>query len=69
MTVDGFSVTDVQPAYAALGVIIGNGANDAIVQNNIFDDITTADTGVNGTAQAVYFGDAVSGGRPLQQSA
>ncbi len=52
--VDGFSVTDVVPSFAAFGIVAKSGGASATITNNIIDTVTSADTGVNGTAQGVY---------------
>lgn len=53
--IDGFTIqNDVNTLGAAFGVSINGLGNGAGIVNNIFDSIRTADTGGNGTAQAVY---------------
>jgi hypothetical protein len=54
VTVDGFSVTNSLPLFSATGIGVKTAGNDAVITNNIIDTINTADTGGNGTAQAVY---------------
>jgi len=54
VTIDGFTIKDAVSSFAAVGVAVRAGGNDAAILNNIFDGITTPDTGGNGTAQAVY---------------
>ena len=53
--IDGFSIQNNQnTAGAAYGVSVNGTGNGAGIVNNIFDLISTPDTGGNGTAQAVY---------------
>ncbi len=54
VTIDGFSVTDVQTAFAVFGIDVRVTADDIVIKNNIIDTVTTADTGANGTAQGIY---------------
>src|SRR6476661_866437 len=54
VTIDGFTIKDAVSSFAAVGVAVRAGGNDAAILNNIFDGITTPDAGGNGTAQAVY---------------
>jgi hypothetical protein len=55
VTVDGFTLkNNTNTVGAAHGVMVRGLGNDAAILNNIFDDIRTADTTGNGTAQAVY---------------
>jgi hypothetical protein len=54
VTIDGFTITDSVTTGAAYGVTVSGSGSDAAILNNIFDGITTHDTGGNGTAQAVY---------------
>ena len=55
VTVDGFTLkNNTNTTGAAHGIMVTGLGSDATILNNIFDDIRTADTGGNGTAQAVY---------------
>ena len=54
VTIDGFTIKNAITTGAAVGVDVKNTASDAAIMNNIFDGIMTADTGGNGTGQAVY---------------
>jgi hypothetical protein len=54
VTIDGFTIKDSVTSGAAIGIAVRAGGDDAAIMNNIFDTITTTDTGGNGTAQAVY---------------
>jgi hypothetical protein len=55
VTIDGFSATNPTVAtFAVFGIDVQSGGTNAIIQNNFFDNIATADTGPNGTAQGVY---------------
>src|SRR5882724_171300 len=54
VTIDGFTIKNSVTGGAAIGVAVRAGGDDAALMNNIFDNITTTDTGGNGTAQAVY---------------
>jgi hypothetical protein len=54
VTIDGFSVTNSPTLFASLGIVVKQTGNAALITNNIFDTVTTADLSVNGTAQAVY---------------
>jgi hypothetical protein len=61
VTIDGFSLTNVKlivgivsAVGSASGIDVKNTVNGAEITNNIFDGISTVDTGGNGTAQAVY---------------
>jgi hypothetical protein len=54
VTIDGFTVKHTVTAGAAMGVTVGGAGNGAAIVNNIFDTITTPDTGGQGTAQAIY---------------
>jgi hypothetical protein len=54
VTVNGFTIKNSVTLGAAHGVAVRGGGNSASILNNIFDTITTPDTGGNGTAQAVY---------------
>lgn len=53
--IDGFSIQNNSNTLgAAQGVSVSGAGNGAGIVNNIFDLISTPDTGGNGTAQAVY---------------
>jgi hypothetical protein len=54
VTINGFTIKNSVTLGAAHGVAVRGGGNSASILNNIFDTITTPDTGGNGTAQAVY---------------
>jgi hypothetical protein len=54
VTIDGFTIKNAVSSFAAVGIAVRGGANNAAIVNNIIDTITTPDTGGNGTAQAVY---------------
>lgn len=54
VTVDGFSQTKSVLTFAVFGIVVKAGADNAVITNNIIDTITSADTGSNGTAQAIY---------------
>jgi hypothetical protein len=54
VTIDGFTIKDTVSSFAATGIAVRAGGNDAAILNNIFDGIVTPDPGGNGTAQAVY---------------
>jgi hypothetical protein len=54
VTIDGFSVTNSVTAGAAQGIAVKVAATGAMLANNMIDMINTPDTGVNGTAQAIY---------------
>lgn len=52
VTIDGFTVRNAVAAGSATGVRITTNGNDAVVVNNIFDGISSADA--IGSAQAVH---------------
>ncbi|MEY2578710.1 MAG: hypothetical protein QOI49_1534 [Verrucomicrobiota bacterium] len=53
--IDGFTIkNNANVTGAANGVVVKSPGNAAVIANNIFDMISTADTTANGTAQAVY---------------
>jgi hypothetical protein len=53
--IDGFTIkNNANVTGAANGVVVKSPGNAAVIANNIFDMISTADTSGNGTAQAVY---------------
>ena len=52
--IDGFTLKNSITTGAAVGVDVKTGGSGAVITNNFVDTITTADTGVNGSAQAVY---------------
>jgi len=54
VTIDGFMVKNPITTGAAIGINVKTAGNGAVIINNIIDGVTTSDTGVNGTAQAVY---------------
>lgn len=55
VTVDGFTIkNNSNVTGAANGIVVKTAGNNASIVNNIFDTISTADVGSNGTAQAVY---------------
>lgn len=54
VTVDGFTIRNTVTAGAATGIRIQTGGTDAVVMENIFDTISSADVSSNGTAQGVY---------------
>ncbi|HMJ04796.1 MAG TPA: hypothetical protein VK474_00940 [Chthoniobacterales bacterium] len=54
VTIDGFTIKNALTLFASSGVEIKAGGSDAVITNDIFDGISTADTSGNGTAQAVY---------------
>jgi hypothetical protein len=54
VVIDGFTVKNSVTISAAHGIAVNGSGSGAVIKNNIFDGITTADTGGNGTAQAVY---------------
>lgn len=54
VTVDGFSLTKSVATFAAFGIVVKSGGNDALITNNIIDGVSTLDTSSNGTAQAIY---------------
>jgi hypothetical protein len=54
VTIDGFTIKNSIVLFAAMGITVRGGGDDAAILHNIFDGIITPDTGVNGTAQAVY---------------
>jgi hypothetical protein len=54
VTVDGFSETKSVPLFAVFGIVVKTAGNAAVLENNILDTITTADTSSNGTAQGIY---------------
>src|SRR5687767_10831599 len=53
-TINCFTINNSVTSGAAMGVTVRCAGNDAAILNNIIYMITTPDTGVNGTAQAVY---------------
>jgi hypothetical protein len=54
VTIDGFTIQNTVSSGAATGITVSGTGSDAAILHNIFDGITTPDTGGNGTAQAVY---------------
>jgi hypothetical protein len=54
VTVDGFTLRNPITTGAAVGVDVKTPGTGDVITNNFIDTITTADTGVNGTAQAIY---------------
>jgi hypothetical protein len=52
--VDGFTIRNAVTANAAIGIDIKAVSNDALIQYNIFDGITTPEAGPTGTAQAIF---------------
>ena len=54
VTVDGFTIRNLVTANAATGIDIKAISNDALIQYNIFDGITTLEAGPTGTAQAIF---------------
>jgi hypothetical protein len=55
VTVDGFTLkNNVNTVGAANGIVVRGLGSDAVILNNIFDDIRTTDAGGSGTAQAIY---------------
>jgi hypothetical protein len=54
VTIDGFTVRNIVTTFDANGIQVKAGGNGALIQNNIIDTVTTADTGLNGAAQGIY---------------
>ncbi|MDT5063537.1 MAG: hypothetical protein QOH63_3996 [Acidobacteriota bacterium] len=54
VTIDGFTLKNSLTTGAAYGISVNSAGNNAVITNNIFDGISTTDTGGNGTAQAIY---------------
>lgn len=54
VTVDGFTIRNSVTANVATGIDIKAISNDALIQYNIFDGITTLEAGPTGTAQAIF---------------
>jgi hypothetical protein len=54
VTVDGFSETNVVPSGGVIGFLVKTAGTNAVIANNIFDTISTPDTGGSGIAQAIY---------------
>jgi hypothetical protein len=54
VTVDGFTIKNSVTANAAIGINIKAISNDALIQYNIFDGITTLEAGPTGIAQAIF---------------
>jgi hypothetical protein len=54
VTIDGFTIRNSVTSGAAMGITVSGAGNNAVINNNIIDGITTPDTGGNGTAQAIY---------------
>jgi hypothetical protein len=54
VTVNGISETKSVPSFAAFGIVVKTAGSGAVIENNLIDGVSTADTGGNGTAQGVY---------------
>jgi hypothetical protein len=52
--IDGFTLRNSITTGAAIGIDVKTASNGAVITNNIIDMVNTADTGGNGTAQAIY---------------
>jgi hypothetical protein len=62
---DGFSLTrPAVPAFAAFGIVVGPGADGALIQYNIINNVSTLDITSNGTAQAIYLNNESGGDGP-----
>jgi hypothetical protein len=54
VTIDGFTLKNAITTGAAIGITVKTPGNAALITNNFIDTVTTADTTVNSTAQAIY---------------